>query len=293
MHPYEIEGRIKGAISALKGEESPMKVVTVLNEKGGVGKTTMAMTVSSGLAIMGYRVLVIDADPQAHLTISYGLDKQYSLYDLLVRDAEFSDKNIVHSIPPEVYAMPSSQMQTDKGRLFLIPGNKETRLIAQALENNLFAIRNRLAELERANLIDVVLIDTSPTPSNFHALIYLATHHILYPTEVTYLSFDGLVASIQSTTGYSEQKQKSGLEGIKLTGIIPTKFRHNLLEHQEKYASLKKGFGDLVWQPMPMSVVWEEALARRRSIFSYAYDHPAASNAWKIVRKAKEKILDE
>ena len=40
-------------------------------------------------------------------------------------------------------------------------------------------------------------------------------------------------------------------------------------------------------------VVWEEALARRRSIFSYAYDHPAASNAWKIVRKAKEKIFDE
>jgi cellulose biosynthesis protein BcsQ len=110
---------------------------------------------------------------------------------------------------------------------------------------------------------------------------------------VTYLSFDGLVASIQSTTGYSEQKKKSGLEEIKLTGIIPTKYRHNLLEHQEKYNSLKKGFGDLVWPPMPMSVVWEESLARRRSIFSYAYDHPAASHAWKIVRKAKEKIFDE
>jgi cellulose biosynthesis protein BcsQ len=121
-------------------------------------------------------------------------------------------------------------------------------------------------------------------------MIYLATDHIFYPTEVTYLSFDGLVASIQSTTGYSKKRTQSGLSEIKLSGIIPTKFRPKTLEHQEKYKSLKEGFGDLVWNPLPLSVVWEEAMARRRSIFNYAYDHPVSNDAWKVVQKAKERI---
>lgn len=268
-----------------------MKILTFLNEKGGVGKTTLAGTIGAGLAIMGYRVLLVDADPQGHLTISFGIKKMHSLYDLLVRDAEFNDSGIVHTIPPDTYALPNAK-QPDAGRLFIIPGNRETRLIAQALDSEPFAIRNRMAELAEADIVDFVIFDTSPTPSAFHALIYLATDHILYPTEVTYLSFDGLVASIQSTTGYSKKKQDSGLGEIKLTGIIPTKFRAKTLEHQEKLKSLKQGFGDLVWQPLPMSVVWEECLARRRSIFNYAYDHPAAADAWKVVRATKEKVLD-
>ena len=266
-----------------------MKVITFLNEKGGVGKTTLAGTVAAGLAIMGYRVLMMDGDPQGHLTISMGVKKQHSLYDLLVRDAEFDDPGIVHQIPPEVYALPNAKTQ---GRLFLVPGNKETRLIAQALDNEPFTIRTRLAELAEEDMVDVVIFDTSPTPSSFHAQIYLATQHILFPTEVTYLSFDGLVQSIQSATGYSQKKEQSGLEGIKITGIIPTKFRPRLLEHQQKYESLQKGFGQKVWLPLPMSVVWEEALSRRRTIFSYAYDHPAAGDAWKIARLAKEKVMD-
>lgn len=267
-----------------------MKVITMLNEKGGVGKTTLSGTLGAGLAIMGYRVLLIDADPQGHLTLSMGVKKQHSLYDLLVRDAEFDEKGIVHPIPPDIYAMPNEEDNSPDGRLFLVPGNKETRLISQALEAEQFAIRNRMTELAEEDIVDFVIFDTSPTPSAFHAQIYLATHHILYPTEVTYLSFDGLVQSIQSTTGFSNKKQSSGLEEIKLTGILPTKFRPKTLEHQEKFKSLRQGFGDLVFPPLSLSVIWEEAMARRRTIFNYAYDHPTASEAWKLVRLVKERI---
>lgn len=266
-----------------------MKVLTFLNEKGGVGKTTMASTIGAGLAIMGYRVLMIDADPQGHLTLSLGLKKQHSLYDLLVRDAEFTDPGVVVPVSPNIFAPPDTQI---RGRLYIVPGNRETRLISQALENEFFAIRERLKDLQQQDLIDVVIFDTSPTPSPFHAYIYLATHHILYPTEVTYLSFDGLVSSIQVTTGFSKQKEQSGMESIKLTGIIPTKYRAKTLEHREKLTSLKQGFGELVWNPMPMSVVWEEAMARQVSIFRYAYDHPVAKDAWKTVTLTKERTLN-
>jgi len=268
-----------------------MKVLTFLNEKGGVGKTTLAGTIGAGLAIMGYRVLMIDADPQGHLTISFGLKKYHSLYDLLVRDAEFSDPGIVHTISPNIYAPPKG-LQQETGHLFIVPGNRETRLVAQALEGEPFRIRNRMIELEEEDIMDFVIFDTSPTPSTFHALIYLATDHILYPTEVTYLSFDGLIESIKHTTGYSKQRVQQGLSEIKLTGIIPTKFRSKTLEHQEKFETLRQNFGNLVWTPLPMSVVWEEAMARKCSIFRYAYDHAAAVDAWKVVRTAEERILD-
>lgn len=268
-----------------------MKVITFLNEKGGVGKTTMAATVGAGLAVLGYRVLMLDADPQGHLTLSFGIPKQHGMYDLLVRDADFDDPGVIVPIDTNRYAPPNLQ-GTPKGQLFLVPGNRETRLISQALENEFFAIREKLADLQQRNVVDVVLIDTSPTPSPFHAHIYLATHHILYPTEVTYLSFDGLVTSVKATTGFSKQKEKSGLEDIKLTGIIPTKFRAKTLEHREKLEQLRRGFGNMVWPPLPMSVVWEEAMARQVSIFRYAFDHPIAREAWKVVNKAKEHTLD-
>ncbi|MGB7337919.1 MAG: ParA family protein [Phototrophicaceae bacterium] len=266
-----------------------MKVITFLNEKGGVGKTTLAATIGAGLAIMGHRVLMIDADPQGHLTISYGLNKAHALYDLLVRDSEFTEPGIVETIPPDSYALPNGKMP-NTGKLFIVRGNRETRLISQAMEGEPFGIRTRMMELSQADIVDYVIFDTSPTPSTLHAMIYLATDHIIYPTEVTYLSFDGLVASIKNTTGYSDQKKQQGLGEIKLTGIIPTKFRSKTLEHQEKLKSLRKGFGDLVWNPLPMSVVWEEATSRKRSIFRYAYDHPAAADAWKVVRTVKEKV---
>lgn len=270
-----------------------MKIITFLNEKGGVGKTTMAANIGAGLAIIGYRVLLIDADPQGHLTISFGIKKQHSLYNLLVRDEEFSKPGIVVPIPPDIYALPNARTPA-QGRLFIVPGNRETRLIAQALEGELFAVRNKMQELAEANVVDVVIFDTSPTPSSLHAQIFLATQHIIYPTELSYLSFDGLVESIKSTTGYSQQKKAGGLEEIKLSGIIPTKFRPKVLEHQEKYQALMntKGYGHLVWHPMPLSIVWEEAMARQRSIFNYAYDHPTAGDAWKVVRLTKERILD-
>lgn len=78
-----------------------MKIITLLNEKGGVGKTTIATHIAAGLAVRGMRVLLVDADPQGHATVSLGLQKEPGLYDLLVRDATF--KSVLRFIPPKAY----------------------------------------------------------------------------------------------------------------------------------------------------------------------------------------------
>jgi chromosome partitioning protein len=78
-----------------------MHVITLLNEKGGVGKTTLATHIGAGLAVRGLRVIIIDADPQGHATVSLGMQRKPGLYDLLVRDASFT--SVLQQVPHETY----------------------------------------------------------------------------------------------------------------------------------------------------------------------------------------------
>lgn len=256
-----------------------MKVITILNEKGGVGKTTLVSAIATGLAIRGKRVVVLDADPQANLTMSFGMNPAPGFYDLIVRDAPFNSS--LHFISPEVYEIPG---KTVPGFLYLIPSNRETRTISQNTDNVL-AVRQRLAELE--DQIDLVLIDTSPTPSLLHASIYLATDYLIFPVELEYFSFAGLGSSIGSRNGFNVQKKELGLGDIRIMGIVPTKYRPNTLEHQENLQRLQGQFKDLVWSPMPQRIIWSEAAARKRSVYNYAPNSTAAKEAWSMVDRVE------
>ncbi|NWF71270.1 MAG: AAA family ATPase [Chloroflexi bacterium] len=105
-----------------------MITFSLINEKGGIGKTTLATHIAAGLAIRGYRVLLIDADPQGHATFSFGLEKRGGLFDLLVRDAAFKD---VLLAPPLTAFAPDPI----RGRLFLLPSNVETRAIPNLIDD--------------------------------------------------------------------------------------------------------------------------------------------------------------
>jgi chromosome partitioning protein len=152
-----------------------MKTVSLINEKGGVGKTTLAIHIAAGLAIRGSRVVLADADAQGHATVSMGLKKSPGLYDLLVRGTAF--REVLVPVNPERFGVPGSPC---KGQLYVVPSNVETRSIPIQI-SDAFAVVDRFRELE--NLVDVVVFDTSPTPSLLHGSIYLATDAIIYPTK--------------------------------------------------------------------------------------------------------------
>ncbi len=257
-----------------------MKILTLLNEKGGVGKTTLATHIAAGLAVKGMRVVLVDADPQGHATVALGLPKEPGLYDLLVRDAAF--KSVLRFIPPKAYEVPGDVV---RGQLFIISSNVETRNIANSISDS-FAVSERFRELEES--IDMVIFDTSPTPSLLHGSIYIATDSVLYPTTCEYLSFDGLVESIKHRQAAEAHRAQWGLKPINVLGIAPTMFRTKTLEHSENLRQLQEQFGALVWEPIPQRTIWAEAAAIRRPVFSFAPDSKAAEDAWKLVMRVQE-----
>ncbi|MGB1285049.1 MAG: ParA family protein [Aggregatilineales bacterium] len=236
------------------------KVLTLLNEKGGVGKTTVSIHVAAGLAARGYRVILIDADPQGSATSALGMKKYDGLMRLVAQDEEWGKTTA--ELDPVKWARDGQA----KGRLFLMPGHRNSIAIPMLLGDNMMILRDRIEDVEA----DVVIIDTSPTPSPVHALAYLASDYILFPTEAAFLSLDGLASSTHSMVRGNQARKANGLDAINLLGIQPMKVRPRTLNHKDNLKNVRRHFGiDMVWQPIMNRIVWEDATSAGRTIFAY------------------------
>lgn len=259
-----------------------MKVLTLLNEKGGVGKTTLATHIATGLAVRGMRIILVDADPQGHATVALGLQREPGLYNLLVREESFRD--ILRPVPASVYQLPN---QKSKGQLYVVAGNHETRAIPLMTSDGLIVLK-RFAELK--SYVDVVIFDTSPTPSLLHASIYMATSAIIYPTECEFLSLDGLKMSLMHKDSIQPTRDQWGLDAIDVMGIVPMKYRASTVLHAHNLETLQRHYGDKVWQPLTLGTIWGEASQSRRPVFHLAPESKAAHEMWHVVDKVQEGI---
>lgn len=254
-----------------------MITITLLQEKGGVGKTTLATHLAAGLAIEGQRVVLVDADAQANATLALGIDEKPGLYDLLIRDAAFKD--VLLRVSPDVYAS-----APPAGELLLVPSNVEARNIANMLPD-VNAVRERFEELE--NWADAVIFDTPPTPSLFHSAIYVATDAVLYPSTCEALALAGLEKSMGRLNASGTYRTGSGHKPIQIVGIVPTMYRSTTL-HNYNLEQLREQHGALVWKPLPQRIIWSEAMQLRQTVFAYAPTSEASNEAWEIVHHVKQ-----
>lgn len=264
-----------------------MRTVMVYNEKGGVGKTTLSAQIGAGMAILGHRVLMIDADPQAHLTVALKQRKRPYFYNLLVRENEDggSWQECLTAVDPALYQFPKRGGQ---GAIYVVPGNPETAGIVGNTTDP-FALFNKLEEVE--DNFDYVFIDTAPTRSTLHAMLYLASDHIVIPTQLEAMSFDGIKQTLQSLQRFSRQRRALGLREISMIALIPNMFRKTTGLHNENLKLLQKPFGRVITEPIPLTIIWGElSQSAAASIFAYQPNSKIAQVTWDIVKCIDERV---
>jgi len=240
-----------------------MKIIAIANQKGGVGKTTTAVNLAAALAELGHRILIIDLDPQANATSSFGLQavEQTSLYEPLLGDASITER-----IFP-----------TEREALFIVPADLDlagAEVEIARMPNHLTRLAETLKPLHVDATFDFVFIDCPPSLGILMTNALAAADELLTPIQCEYFALEGLVKIVRLV----EQVHDSGAnKRLELGGIVMTMFdgRTNLSE--QVVAEVRQHFGERVYQTViPRSVRLSEAPSFGKSILEYAPSGPAA-----------------
>lgn len=237
------------------------KVIAITNQKGGVGKTTTTVNLGVGLANMGKRVLLIDADPQGSLTVSLGIKKPD---DLSVSLATVMQDVIEDRDTPDGSGIIHHEEGVD-----LLPSNIEL----SGLEVSLFNTMSRESILKGyldtvKSKYDYVLIDCMPSLGMMTINALVAADSVLIPTQPNYLSTKGLNLLMRSVSRIKKQINPK----LRIDGILLTMVDGRTNNAKSIIASLRSSIGESIRvfdTEIPHSVRAAESSLEGKSIFAH------------------------
>ncbi len=244
------------------------KTITIANRKGGVAKTTTAVTLAHGLALQGAAVLVVDVDPQGHVAPALGLEQEPGLFDLLV--ARSSLRNVTRQARPN---------------LWIVPGNPRTAT-AQTVLLAEGAGKDTLKKGIRGQVnggLDYVVFDTAPSVGALQEMALWAADLVIIPTATDFLSSAGVADLV---TGLDDLKAQGWRGG--LLGVLPTFFDEVTRESQTNLDELRGAFGGLVLDPIHRATALRECAAEGKTIFELAPKSRAALEYSALVWRVKD-----
>ena len=253
-----------------------MRIIAIVNQKGGVGKTTTTLNLGAALRERGRSVLVIDLDPQASLTASLGL-KPDSL-DLTIYDA--LSAAIKGEMTPNL-----REIIIECDGMALAPANivlskAERELILANL--GVYALRDALVAVRAA--YDYVLLDCSPSLGIITDNALAAADDVLIPVATDYLAWRGLVLLFDSIA----MMQKRTNRGLKIAGVVLTMADSRLAHTREIIEAVHANLGSqmrVFKTVIHMSVRLKEAPMTGRSILTYASDSSGARGYRDLARE--------
>lgn len=230
------------------------KIIAIVNQKGGVGKTTTAVNLSSALAKKGKKVLLIDEDPQGNATSGVGVEKdlEKSIYDIIINDT----------------TMDEAIVETEIKNLSLCPSNinlagAEVELVS--MENRETRLKNKLAEIK--DNYHYIIIDCPPSLGLLTVNSLTAADSIIIPIQCEYYALEG-VGQLMNTVNIIKKQLNKNLyiEGVALTmNDARTNLSTQVINEVRKY------FKDNVYKTIiPRNVKLSEAPSYGMPITQYA-----------------------
>jgi chromosome partitioning protein len=245
-------------------------IITVANQKGGVGKTTTAINLSAAVANKGFRTLLIDLDPQANSTMSY-VDTHgvlRSMYDVLVtEEIEFKDAVVATQVP-NLWLAPS--------RISL--AKLESKLIGDL--DGPFRLKDKLKDA--GNEYDYIFIDTPPTLGMITVNALVASTHVLVPIQSSYFALEGTDDLLETI----EKIKSRPNPNLQLLGVVITMHDKRTTLAKDIHDQIGQVFGDRLFNTViTKSIRLEESPAYKESIFTFA---PRSSGAMEYYSLSEE-----
>lgn len=257
---------IIGAKELLKDLPWSMRILSFINQKGGVGKTTSTLNVGAGLAKLKKKVLLIDFDPQANLTDGMGIDEEnlkFSIYDLIKSEAKL--KNVM----------------LNKNGLSILP----SQILLTRVENEFgnlprrnFMLKDALKGLKG---FDYVLIDCPPSLGFLTLNALAASKEVYIPLQPEYFALKG----IRKLLDIVKYVKKEGNEELTIKGIIGTRFDSRKIHHREVIEKIQESLGNKFYYIIRENISLAEASSYGQSIFEYK---PSSHGAEDYMELCKE-----
>jgi len=253
------------------------QVITIANQKGGVGKTTTAVNLSAALALEGKKVLIIDADPQSNATTSLGFHRdsyEYNLYHVMLGTKELND--IILQVPeiPTLYVAPSNIGLVGIEKEFY-KNNHDRELV---LKRRIDTIRNNY---------DFIIIDSPPALGPITINTLSAANSVMIPIQCEFFALEGL-AQLLNTIKLIRQTINRQLT---IKGFLPTMYSAQNNLSKQVFADLAKHFesklfklSDTSYVVIPRNIKLAESPSFGKPIMLY---DPSASGTKAYVNLAK------
>lgn len=250
-----------GAVPRVVARPSTALITAVVNQKGGVGKTTTTFNLGVGLHRLGKRVLLVDLDPQAALTVSAGISLPHvtvSIYHALLDDS-VDLLPIVRETPSGVDVLPST----------LDLAAAEVELVNMTLRE--LVLKDVLAKLE--SRYDYILIDCPPSLGLLTINALAAAHQVIIPLQCEFLATRGLNLLLKTLAKIQGRLNRN----LRVAGILPTMFDGRTTNANEILAELRTNFPSQVYDVVIKNTVrLKESPAAGLSILDYDRHHETA-----------------
>ena len=236
---------------------SQPRIISVTNQKGGVGKTTTAINLGAALAEEGFNVLLVDLDPQGNASTGLGIDPQdrgYTTYDLLVDDADLA--NVIRATNIEGLLIAPATTDLSSADIEMVSNERRSFLLYDAL---------RQPRIDNYDL-DFILIDCPPSLNLLTVNAMVASDSVLIPLQSEFFALEGL-SQLMLTV---REVRQSANPGLRIEGVVLTMYdgRNNLSQQVE--ADARSTLGDLVFKTVvPRNVRVSEAPSFAMPVITY------------------------